>query len=269
LSECAGGREKVRARDITGMKGERRIVMVTAYDYPGAIAVDRAGVDSILVGDSLGMVVLGYDSTLPVTLDDMIRHTAAVARARPCAFLVSDMPFMSYEPSVSKAIESAGALVRAGAEAVKLEGGSEYADRVKAIVNAGIPVVGHIGLTPQRVHRLSGYRRRGKTESEARELLEDAKALEEAGAMAVVIEYTKADVARRITEALSIPTICIGSGPYCDGQVLVLHDIVGLSLLTPPFAKRYANLLEEMRRAVEEYAREVREGLFPSKEHYK
>ena len=259
----------MRARDILRAKGRGRLVMVTAYDYPTALAVDRAGVDSILVGDSLGMVVLGLDSTLQVTMEDMVRHTAAVARAKPCAFLVTDMPFMSYEPSASRAVESAGLLVRAGAEAVKLEGGSEYADRVRAIVNAGIPVVGHIGLTPQRMHRLSGYRRQGKTESEASRLLEDARSLEEAGAIAVVIEYTKADVARMITERLSIPTICIGSGPYCDGQVLVLHDIIGLSTFTPPFAKRYADAMGLIVDAVSRFAGEVRSGAFPGPEHYK
>jgi 3-methyl-2-oxobutanoate hydroxymethyltransferase len=269
LQACASGREKVRVKHILAAKGSRRLVMVTAYDYPSAIAVDRAGVDMILVGDSLGMVVLGYDSTLPVTLDDMVRHTAAVARARPCAFLVADMPFMSYEPSVSRAVESAGALVRAGAEAVKLEGGSEYADRVAAISRAGIPVVGHIGLTPQRMHMLSGYRRRGKTESEVQALVEDARALEEAGAIAIVVEYTKADAAKAITDAVSVPTICIGSGPHCDGQVLVLHDIVGYTLHSPPFAKRYANLLDEVTAAVAAFAREVREGAFPGPEHYK
>ena len=267
--ECARGRGKVRVRDILSAKGSRRLVMITAYDYPSALAVDRAGVDMILVGDSLGMVVLGYESTLPVTLDDMVRHTAAVARARPCAFLVSDMPFMSYEPSISLAVESAGALARAGAEAVKLEGGSEYADRIRAITRAGIPVVGHIGLTPQRMHALSGYRRQGKTEQEVKRLVDDARALEEAGAIAIVIEYTKADAAKAVTEAVNVPTICIGSGPYCDGQVLVLHDVVGFTSFSPPFAKRYANIMEIIVKAVQDYAREVREGSFPGPEHYK
>ncbi len=267
--ECASGRAKVRARDIVGAKGSRRLVMVTAYDYPSALAVDRAGVDMILVGDSLGMVVLGLDSTLQVTLEDMVRHTSAVARARPCALLVADMPFMSYEPSVSRAVESAGVLVRAGAEAVKLEGGSEYADRIRAIVNAGIPVVGHIGLTPQRMHRLSGYRRQGKTEEEVKRLLEDARSVEEAGAIALVIEYTKADAAKRITEEVGIPTICIGSGPHCDGQVLVLHDIIGFSTFTPPFAKRYADVFNVIVEAVSRFTSEVRRGVFPEPHHYK
>ena len=268
IGACFSGRRKIRARDLARMKGQR-IVMITAYDYPSARIVDEAGVDAILVGDSLGMVVLGYDSTLPVTLEDMIRHTAAVARVRPCALLVADMPFMSYEPSVSEAVRSAGELARAGAEAVKLEGGVEMADRVKAIVSAGIPVMGHIGMTPQRAHRIGGYRRMGKTEAEYKALMEDARALEEAGVFSIVIEFTKADVAKRITEAVSVPTICIGSGPYCDGQVLVLHDVIGLSHFTPPFAKKYADIYSAIRDAVREYAREVREGLFPGPEHYK
>jgi 3-methyl-2-oxobutanoate hydroxymethyltransferase len=251
------------------MKGNRKIVMVTSYDYPTARLVDEAGVDSILVGDSLGMVVLGYDSTLPVTMDDMMRHVAAVARARPCALVVADMPFMSYEPSSRDAVVNAGALVRAGAEAVKLEGGSEIVDRVKAIVSSGIPVVGHVGMTPQKVNRLGGYRRMGKTESEERILIEDAKALEEAGAFAIVIEFTKAEVAKRITEALTIPTICIGAGPHCDGQVLVIHDILGLSPFIPPFAKKYVDLSSIIRDAVKAYAEEVRSGAFPGPQHYK
>lgn len=252
---------------LAKMKGKTRIVMVTAYDYPTARLVDEAGVDAILVGDSLGMVVLGMDTTRTVTLEDMERHTAAVARARPRALLVADMPFGSYEPSTSKAVESAIRLARAGAEAVKLEGGEEYADRIRAIVNAGVPVMGHIGLTPQRSLRLGGYKLQGKTQSAAEQLLRDAKALEEAGAFAIVIEFTAPDTAKKITESVSVPTICIGSGPHCDGQVLVLHDLLGLTPEPPPFAKRYADLAGIIRRAVQEYAREVREGLFPGPEH--
>ncbi|GAB6148220.1 3-methyl-2-oxobutanoate hydroxymethyltransferase [Stetteria hydrogenophila] len=266
---CRSGRRKVTAPALASMKGRQRIVMVTAYDYPTAALADEAGVDSILVGDSLGMVVLGYESTLPVTVEDMLRHTAAVARAKPCALIVADMPFLSYEASTRDAVLNAGALARAGAEAVKLEGGSEVADVVKAIVRAGIPVMGHVGLTPQRAARLGGYRRMGKTPTEAEAIVRDAKALEEAGAFAVVVEFTKADVARRVTESIGIPTICIGSGPHCDGQVLVLHDIIGLSFYTPPFAKRYADAASLIRKAIEDYAREVREGKFPGPEHYK
>ena len=267
-SACRSGRRKVTVPYFASRKGGR-LVMVTAYDYPTAALVDEAGVDAILVGDSLGMVVLGYPSTIQVTLEDMVRHTAAAARARPCALLVADMPFMSYEPGVRDAVLSAGALARAGAEAVKLEGGSEVTDIVKAIVRAGVPVMGHVGLTPQRALRLGGYRRMGKTDSEARMILEDARALVEAGVFSIVIEFTKAEVARRVTEEVPVPTICIGSGPYCDGQVLVLHDVIGLSEFTPPFAKRYADAASLIRGAVKAFAEEVRSGAFPSREHYK
>jgi len=259
--------EKVTVMDVVKMKGSRRIVMITAYDYPTAKIVDSAGVDIILVGDSLAMVVLGYPTTRGATLRDMLRHTAAVARAKPRALVVGDMPFGSYEPSNSKAIRSAIAFVKAGAEAVKLEGGSEYADRVKAIVRAGIPVMGHIGLTPQRHLTLGGYRPRGRRVEEARQLLLDAEALQEAGAFSIVIEFTASEVAELITRRLEIPTICIGSGPKCDGQVLVLHDILGLSEHTPPFAKKYVDLRQIIYEAVSSYVREVREGLFPGPEH--
>jgi len=259
--------EKVTVRDVARMKGSKRIVMITAYDYPTAKIVDSAGVDIILVGDSLAMVVLGYPTTHGATLGDMLRHTAAVARAKPRALVVGDMPFGSYEPSSSKAIKSAIAFAKAGAEAVKLEGGSEYADRVKAIVRAGIPVMGHIGLTPQRHLTLGGYRPRGRRVEEARQLLLDAEALQEAGAFSIVIEFTASEVAELITRRLEIPTICIGSGPKCDGQVLVLHDILGLSEHTPPFAKKYVDLRQIIYEAVSSYVREVREGLFPGPEH--
>ena len=259
--------EKVTVKDIARMKGTGKIVMVTAYDYPMAKIVDSAGVDMILVGDSLAMVVLGYPTTHGVTLRDMLRHTMAVARAKPRALVVGDMPFGSYETSNSKAVRSAIAFVRAGAEAVKLEGGSEYADRVKAIVKAGIPVMGHIGLTPQRYLKYGGYKPRGRRLDEIRQLLLDAEALQEAGAFSLVIEFTAAEVAELITRKLQIPTICIGSGLHCDGQVLVLHDILGLSEHTPPFAKKYVDLKQIIAQAVSSYAREVREGLFPGPEH--
>ena len=254
---------KVTVRRILKMKGREKIAMATAYDYPTAKIVDEAGVDMILVGDSLAMVVLGYDSTLKATMGDMLRHVSAVARARPRAMVVGDMPFGSYEASVSKAVESAIELARAGAEAVKLEGGSEYSDRVRAIVDAGIPVVGHIGLTPQRYLRLGGYRMQGKSAGEIEALVRDAEELEAAGAFAIVIEYTSPEAAARITRRLSIPTICIGAGPHCDGQVLVFHDIVGLTTWSPPFAKRYMNAWEEMRNAVRNYVDEVKSGRFP------
>lgn len=255
---------KVTVRKILKMKGEKRIVMVTAYDYPTAKIVDEAGVDIILVGDSLAMVVLGMESTHGVGLEEMLHHTRAVARAKPRALVVGDMPFGSYEPSARTAVESAIEFIRAGAEAVKLEGGTEYIDRVKEIVKAGIPVVGHIGMTPQRYLSFGGYKLRGKTQSEEKKIIEDAIALEEAGAFSIVIEFTKEDIARKITEKLSIPTICIGAGRYCDGQVLVFHDLTGLYKEPPPFAKKYADAYEYLLRAVERYAEEVRRGEFPS-----
>ncbi|MEM0365965.1 MAG: 3-methyl-2-oxobutanoate hydroxymethyltransferase [Acidilobaceae archaeon] len=259
--------EKITVRDIIKMKGSKKIVMITAYDYPTAKIVDSAGVDIILVGDSLAMTILGYPTTHGVRLRDMLRHTEAVARAKPRALIVGDMPFGSYESSSSRAVKSAIAFVRAGAESVKLEGGSEYTDRVKAIVNAGIPVMGHIGLTPQRYLKLGGYRPSGRIIEEARQLLLDAEALQEAGVFSIVIEFTAAEVAKLLTRRLSIPTICIGSGPDCDGQVLVIHDIIGLSEHTPPFAKRYVDLRKVIYDAISEYAREVRDGVFPGPEH--
>ena len=250
---------KVTVRKILKAKAEgRRLVMVTAYDYPTARIADEAGVDMLLVGDSAAMVVHGLPSTLQATLDMMVLHTAAVARARPRALVVADMPFGSYEPSTARAVESAVELAKAGAEAVKLEGGSEYADRVRAIVEAGVPVVGHIGLTPQRYLRLGGYRMQGRSPEEARAILEDAMALVEAGVFAIVIEYTRPEVAEEVTRRVPVPTICIGSGAGCDGQVLVFHDLVGLTREPPPFAKPRANAWEVMRRAIEEWAREVR-----------
>jgi 3-methyl-2-oxobutanoate hydroxymethyltransferase len=260
---------RVTVRTLRRMKerGEK-IVMVTAYDTPTARLVDEAGVDVILVGDSLGMVVLGLPSTLQVTMEDMVRHTAAVARAEPGAMIVGDMPFMSYEASTAEAVRNAGRLLAAGADAVKIEGGSEYSDVIRAMTRAGIPVMAHVGLTPQKHKLLGGYRLIGKRAEEAREVIEDALGAEEAGAFAVVIEYTAWEVAKKITEKLSIPTICIGSGPYCDGQVLVIHDLLGLSPSPPPFAKQYANLAEAIRGAVRRYAEEVRSGAFPGPEHY-
>lgn len=260
-------RKKMTVRRILKMKGRERIVMVTAYDYPTARIVDDAGADMILVGDSLAMVVLGMESTHGVGLWEMLHHTRAVARAKPKAMIVGDMPFGSYEPSPRVAVESAVEFVKAGAEAVKLEAGSEYIDRVREIVKAGIPVVGHVGMTPQRYLSFGGYKLRGKTPSEEKKIIEDALELEGAGAFSIVIEFTREEIAKRITEKLSIPTICIGAGRYCDGQVLVFHDLVGLYRESPPFAKRYANAYEYLRRAVEEYAREVRNGAFPSEEY--
>ncbi|GAB4254504.1 3-methyl-2-oxobutanoate hydroxymethyltransferase [Deferrisoma sp.] len=245
------------------------LVMITAYDYPTARIVDQAGVDLILVGDSLAMVCLGYPDTVPVTLDEMIHHTAAVARGAERALVVGDLPFLSYQVSREQAIESAGRLVKeARADCVKLEGGRSQADKIEAIVTAGIPVMAHIGLTPQTATQLGGFKVQGRDPEAARALLEDAKAVEAAGAFAVVLECVPTKLATRISQSLSIPTIGIGAGPRCDGQVLVLHDLVGLfDRFVPKFVKRYADLGAEMRRAVETYCAEVRDGAFPGPEH--
>lgn len=260
-----------RGRKITAadFKKGARLVMITAYDYPTARLVDEAGVDGILVGDSSAMVVLGMPNTLGATMEDMVRHTAAVARAKPRALVVADMPFMSYERGPSQALKNAARLVKAGAEAVKLEGGAEYAHIVKALTRAGIPVQGHIGLNPQRILALGGFKMAGRTEEQARKLVEDAEALQEAGAFSIVVEFVPAGVAKAVTEAVDVPTICIGAGPHCDGQILVLHDVIGLSERPPSFAKRYADVASAIRGAVAQYAEEVRKGAFPSREHYR
>ncbi|BBG25241.1 3-methyl-2-oxobutanoate hydroxymethyltransferase [Sulfuracidifex tepidarius] len=243
--------------------------MLTAYDYPVARIISETEIDSILVGDSLGMVVLGYQSTQKVDMEDMIRHTSAVSRANPPQLIVADMPFLSYEVSREEAVRNAGLLVKAGADAVKLEGGREIVDVVRAIINAGIPVMGHIGMTPQRYLKLGGFRVVGKSDAESDSIVEDAKALEEAGAFSIVIENTYADVAEKVTRSLSMPTICIGAGLSCDGQVLVIHDLLGLSEMRPYFAKAYLDLKSEIRKAVSAYVDDVRSGKFPGKENYK
>jgi 3-methyl-2-oxobutanoate hydroxymethyltransferase len=247
----------------------QKITMMTAYDYPTARLVDEAGIDTILVGDSLGMVVLGYDSTVPVTLDEMIHHCKAVMRGAESAFVIGDMPFMSYQVSVEKAVENAGRLVKeALCDAVKLEGGSEMALTVKAIVTAGIPVCAHIGLTPQTATMLSGFTVQGKDAESARELVRSAKDLEDAGAFMIVMECIPDLLAARITKDLSIPTIGIGAGKNCDGQVLVYHDLVGLfERFTPKFVKRFVNLSPLIRNALTEYKKDVEEGTFPGPEH--
>jgi len=245
------------------------VTMVTAYDYPSALAADRANLDAILVGDSLGMVVLGYDDTLRVTMEEMLHHARAVARARPRALLVGDMPFLSYQTSLADAIRNAGRfLADGGMDAVKLEGGAERAATVHALVDAGIPVMGHIGLMPQSIRALGSYRAQGGTATAARRLLEEALSLEGAGCFAIVLEAVPDRVADLVTKSLSIPTIGIGAGAGCDGQVLVFHDVVGLQdSLEPRFVKRYANLLEEAQRALEAYRRDVAERRFPAPEH--
>ncbi|MBI3895464.1 MAG: 3-methyl-2-oxobutanoate hydroxymethyltransferase [Acidobacteria bacterium] len=245
-----------------------KIVMITAYDYPTACLVDEAGVDVVLVGDSLGMVVLGYDTTLPVTLAEMIYHTKAVARGVKRALLAVDMPFMTYQTGPTDALHNAGRLMQAGAMSVKLEGGIEICPQVQALVTAGIPVIGHLGLTPQSIHVFGGYKLQGRDEVAARKMLADAKALEAAGAFAVVLECVPEDLAAKITASLAIPTIGIGAGSHCDGQVLVLHDLLGIAgKVKPRFVKQYARLGPAIRDAVEDYAREVRDGKFPAPEH--
>lgn len=249
-------------------RGEK-ITMVTAYDYPSACLVEASGIEMILVGDSLGMAVLGYDTTLPVTMEDMIYHTKAVTRGARQTLVVADMPFLSYHRSLDEAIANAGRLIQeAGAQAVKLEGGQERCELVKALTGAGIPVLAHIGLTPQSVHQLGGYKVQGKDAEQAQKLLEDALALEQAGAFGVVLECVPAPLATAISQSLEIPTIGIGAGAGCDGQVLVWHDLLGITTgLKPRFVKQYANLHEEILRALIAYKTEVTEGSFPSEEH--
>ena len=245
------------------------ITMLTAYDYPTAMAMDKAGVDSILVGDSLAMVVLGYENTLPVTMEEMLHHTRAVARGAKSALLVGDMPFMSYQVSVEDAVRNAGRFLQnGGMDAVKLEGGRERAEAVRAIVGAGIPVIGHLGLTPQSVHQLGGFRAQGKTAAAAKRLLEDAKILEEAGAFSLVLEAVSARLATYISKQISIPTIGIGAGAGCDGQVLVSHDLLGIfERFTPKFVKQYAKLHEGMHKAFTDYIDDVESRRFPAEEH--
>lgn len=249
-------------------KGEK-LSMLTAYDYSTAKLEDESGINGILVGDSLGNVVLGYEDTVSVTMEDMIHHGAAVARGAKNALVVVDMPFMSYEVTVEEAVRNAGRLMKEGrAGAVKLEGGVRVAEQVRAIVKAGIPVMGHIGLTPQSINVFGGFKVQGKSEEAARALLADAKAVEEAGAFAVVIEAVPAALAQMITDAVSIPTIGIGAGAGCDGQILVYQDMLGMfSDFTPKFVKRYANVGEVMREAFANYAAEVASGAFPTEEH--
>lgn len=246
-----------------------KLTMLTAYDYSTAKLTDEAGVNSILVGDSLGNVILGYEDTISVTMEDMIHHGAAVARGAKNALVVIDMPFMSYQTSVYDALVNAGRLMKEGrGDAVKLEGGVEVCPQIKAIVDAGIPVCAHIGLTPQSINAFGGFKVQGKSEAAAKKLLEDAKAVEEAGAFAVVIEGVPAKIAALITEQLHIPTIGIGAGKDCDGQVLVYQDMLGMfSDFTPKFVKRYANIGEVMKEAFQNYIKEVQDGVFPAEEN--
>lgn len=242
------------------------IVALTAYDHPTAAALDEAGVDVLLVGDSVGMVVLGMDSTLPVTLDTMVHHTRAVSSARPAALVVADMPFLSYHVSIEETMRNAGRLVQdAGAESVKLEGGRTRAAAVRALTDAGIPVMGHIGLTPQAVHAMGGYRVQGKTPEAIQTLVDDLHALEDAGVFSVVLEGLPVEVARLLTEAAAVPTIGIGAGPHCDGQILVVHDLLGWSAApSPKFVRRYADLRGICLAAARRFAQDVRSGGFPA-----
>ncbi len=245
------------------------LTMVTCYDYPMAYLVEQAGIDIVLVGDSLGMTILGYDSTLPVTMDDMVRHAQAVRRGTPNAWLVGDMPYMSYQPSDEAAVRNAGRfMAEAACDAIKLEGGREVLERIQAITRAGIPVMGHLGLTPQSIHQFGGFKVQAKDEAAARKLLEDALALEEAGAFAVVLEGIPQQLARLVTERLGIPTIGIGAGPDCDGQVLVTHDLLGIfDRFVPKFVKQYAKMYELMLESLSRYVQEVENGTFPGPEH--
>ncbi len=261
--------KKVTVIDIRKMKAEgRRIVMITAYDYPFARIFDPI-VDIILVGDSLGTVLYGHETTLPVTMDDMVRHTRAAAAGSERTLLVSDMPFMSFQISTEGAVENACRLVKeAGAEAVKLEGGVSVFEIIRRLTSFDVPVMGHIGLTPQSVHRMGGYRIQGREKEARLRLLDDARAVEEAGAFSIVLEGIPAELAEEITGDLSIPTIGIGAGAGCDGQVLVMHDILGLFQdFRPKFVKRYADLVPVIEGAVREFANEVRRGDFPGREH--
>lgn len=263
-------RKKVTIAELQSKKhtGEK-ITMVTAYDYPTARLVDEAGIDTILVGDSLGMVVLGYESTVPVTMDEMIHHCKAVCRGARHSFIIGDMPFMSYQGSLDKAVENAGRFIKeAGCDCVKLEGGSEMAHVVEAIVTAGIPVCAHIGLTPQTATKLSGFKVQGKDAESAKALVQSAKDLESAGSFMIVMECIPDLLAARITKELSIPTIGIGAGKDCDGQVLVYHDMVGLfERFTPKFVKQYINLSPKIKEALTQYKKEVEDGTFPGPEH--
>lgn len=255
--------------DIIGTKGKRRLSMLTSYDFSIASLAEQAGIDMILVGDSLGMVMLGRKDTVSVTLDEMIIHASSVALAARRSMVVVDMPFMTYETGVEDALKNAARLCReSGARAVKIEGGRELLPQVKALVRSGIPVCGHIGLTPQRAAVLGGFKVQAKSAKSAYNLIQDALALEEAGCFSIVLEAVPAPIAQRITERLSIPTIGIGAGPHCDGQVLVYHDMLGLyGAFAPKFAKQYAQVGETIRNVFKQYAEEVADGSFPGPEH--
>jgi len=270
ISTSAATRKKVTTLTFRQKKERGEIItMLTAYDYPTALAMDKAGVDAILVGDSLAMVVLGYENTLPVTMEEMLHHSRAVARGAKTALLVGDMPFMSYQVSVEEATRNAGRfLQQGGMDAVKLEGGRERMEAIRSIVNAGIPVMGHLGLTPQSINQLGGFRAQGKTAAAAKRLVEDALILEDAGAFSLVLESVPARLAELISKKISIPTIGIGAGVGCNGQVLVTHDLLGLfDRFTPKFVRKYANFHAEMQKAFADYIEDVETKRFPAPEH--
>ena len=260
---------KWTAPRIRALKGREKIACLTAYDFFAARLMDEAGLPLILVGDSLGMTVLGYENTLPVTLEDMLHHTAAVARGAKRAMIITDLPFLTYQVSISQAIENAGRCIKeAGADGVKVEGGEHRAPVIRALVENGIPVLGHIGLLPQSVRAMGGFRVQGRTEAEAERLVHDARAIEEAGCFAIVLEGMPADVAGKISKAITIPTIGIGAGPQCDGQVLVINDVLGQTAgISPKFVKKYADLGAAMKTAIESYKKDVEAGGFPGPEH--
>ena len=261
---------RVTIQSLQQKKHERqKISMITAYDYPFAQIADEAGVDAIIVGDSLAMVVQGLDTTLPVSMDEMIYHTKMVSRAANRAMVIADMPYLSYQVSTEEAVRNAGRFLKeAGAHAVKLEGGREVAQTVQILTNAEIPVMAHIGLTPQAIYRMGGYKIQGRTEEAAKRLVEDANLLESAGAFSIILEAIPAALAQQITGILAIPTIGIGGGPYCDGQVLVMHDVLGMfDRFVPKFIKKYANLKSDAIAAVRKYREEVENGIFPGSEH--
>ncbi|MBN2466936.1 MAG: 3-methyl-2-oxobutanoate hydroxymethyltransferase [Deltaproteobacteria bacterium] len=262
--------KKLTILDLKELKDRgEKITMLTAYDYPTARILDSCGVEILLVGDSVGSVLAGYDNTLPVTMDEIIYHCRAVARGRAYALLVADMPFLSYQISLEEAKRNAGRMIKEGfAEAVKIEGGINMAGVIRAICDIDIPVMGHVGLTPQSIHRLGGYKIQGREQAQRKKLLADARAVEEAGAFAVVLEVMDASLAREITAQLTIPTIGIGAGVHCDGQVLVINDLLGLSgEFRPKFVKRYAHLEPVIQKTVKDYISEVKAGIFPDEQH--
>lgn len=259
----------VTIKTIASMKQKQeKIVCLTAYDYPTACIVDKAGIDVILVGDSAANVFAGEKNTLPITMEEMLYHTRIVSRAVKNGLVIADMPFLSYQTSIQDAVYNAGRFLKVGAAGVKLEGGAPILAMIERLIALGIPVMGHLGLTPQSIHKFGGYKLQGRTEDSKSRLLADAKLLEEAGCFAVVLEKIPVSLAKEITACVSIPTIGIGAGPFCDGQILVLHDMIGLfDDFSPKFVKRYAHVAEVIRQAVEQYRDEVRKGVYPDNAH--